>query len=124
EGDVVRSSGFVDQWICGLVRVSQAVNETTRTAQTSSPFSPTLFSGGEGGRRPDEGAVANQALENSSPLIRLRHLLPPQKARGEKALDGWAAREGLRTSQKCSVAILNLEVLFTLNLKFPKVLFH
>jgi hypothetical protein len=82
---------------------------------------PPRFCGGEGGRRPDEGAfdcrgaVAPMAEAPGSkslisrrtcllwscnaPLIRLRHLLPPQetrrkKPRGEKALDGKEVQEG------------------------------
>jgi hypothetical protein len=80
-----------------LATVSYLRNETLGTAHQSSAFSPTLFSGGEGGRRPDEGACVGTVIKISdaqlaapnAPLIRLRHLLPPQKARGEKALDGW-----------------------------------
>ena len=54
----------------------------------SSAFSPTLLSGGEGGRRPDEGVVVGRLTPPNAPLIRLRHLLPPQKARGEKVAEG------------------------------------
>jgi hypothetical protein len=82
-----------------LAVVFHSPNENPGTAHQSSAFSPTLLSGGEGGRRPDEGACVvsiisrSDALSNgqlaapNAPLIRLRHLLPPQKARGEKALD-------------------------------------
>jgi hypothetical protein len=100
----VRSSGLVDQWI-------SALNETPRDAQTSRPFAPALFSGGEGGRRPDEGVFGACAIGaddvasvlSNTPLIRLRHLLPPQKARGEKALDWRGSREGSR--EGCSEAL-------------------
>jgi len=71
----------------------------------SSAFSPTLFVG-EKVAKPDEGGNRSSTTSahvprfqvvrtrawldrlSISPLIRLRHLLPPQKARGEKALDG------------------------------------
>jgi hypothetical protein len=39
-------------------------------------------------------------LRMDSPLIRLRHLLPPQKARGEKALDGRALRRRKDVQQR------------------------
>jgi len=107
----VKSSELVDEWFSGLglvlVRVSRSLPSIRGTNHQSSAFSPTLFSGGEGGRRPDEGACDEcdfgpcDALSNgefvppNAPLIRLRHLLPPQKARGEKALDWRAAQGGL-----------------------------
>ena len=70
----------------------------------SSAFSPTVFCGGEGGRRPDEGAfacrgtVAQTAGTDALPIWSRHRLLqrpphppsapsPPEKARGEKALE-------------------------------------
>ena len=72
----------------------------------SSAFSPALLSGGEGGRRPDEGALypnviravarfsarlkrggVDRAAHSLPPHPAFGHLLPPQKARGEKALE-------------------------------------
>jgi len=77
----------------------------TRRGSQSSAFSPTLLSGGEGGRRTDEGAFdvaprlpkpqAHSGMRGSfehrdvlfcnAPLIRLRHLLPPKSTGGEGA---------------------------------------
>jgi hypothetical protein len=80
-----------------LASVACSPNESSRAARQSSAFAPTLFSGGEGGRRPDEGdspgcvISPSDALSNgpsiapNAPLIRLRH-------------DWGAAQRGSRTS--------------------------
>ena len=77
----------------------------------SSAFSPTLFVG-EKVAKPDEGAfqrvrhlcmwlafrqfgrgVVDRSAYRLPPHPSFGHLLPPQKARGEKALDGKALQE-------------------------------
>jgi len=88
-----------------------------RASLQSSAFSPALLSGGEGGRRPDEGALHQNVIRAGARFsIRLKrggddraaqllpphpafgHLLPPQKARGEKALDWKDLQETRRVS--------------------------
>jgi hypothetical protein len=89
-------------WILGLthlltrealiVRTILAMAVAVALRMSRSP-SPPRFSVGEKVPKADEGASPETSGENTgdvpSPLIRLRHLLPPQKARGEKALDRW-----------------------------------
>jgi hypothetical protein len=99
----------------GFSLISPALNGTPSDAQRPRPFAPALLSGGEGGRRPDEGAFAacvfgaSGALSVSpnTPLIRLRHLLPPQNTRGEKALDGRGSETGARKCSRTNPPITN-----------------
>ncbi len=95
----------------------------------SSAFSPTLFSGGEGGRRPDEGALHQRDIRaNATFSARIKrgaigctahalpphpafgHLLPPQKARGEKALEWREHQELGRVATSSASSMCEMQV--------------